>query len=231
MGALTVSVVLLACVAALAAALAKADPAWLARAIRGLGPVALGVAGVSLLVAGRYAAGGGMVAAALGWQAAISARRAAVPDPGRRSTVRTAALEMELDHDTGAMHGVALCGRHDGETLGDMDRAALLDLHGEVAGDPESRQLLDAYLDGRFAGWREHADAHPGRGQRSAPGPGAMTEQEAYQVLGLSSGARAAEIRKAHRRLMQRLHPDFGGSSILAARINEAKDVLLSLHH
>ena len=57
-----------------------------------------------------------------------------------------------------------------------------------------------------------------------------MTKEEAYKVLGLEAGATATDIRQAHRRLMQRLHPDLGGSSFLAARINEAKDVLLSNH-
>lgn len=231
MGALILLVAMVAAAAALTASLVTADPARLASGVRGLGPVALGIAGVGLVVGGRFAIGGGMVAAALALHAATGARRARARKPGRRSTVRTAAIEMELDHDTGALEGLALAGRHDGQVLGRMNRAALLDLYGEVAGDSESRQLLEAYLDGRLAGWRQDAEAHLHRGQRTPPSAGAMTEQEAYQILGLPAGAGAAEIRKAHRRLMQRLHPGLGRSSVLAARIDEAKDVLLSLHH
>src|SRR5690606_19975987 len=98
-------------------------------------------------------------------------------------------------------------------------------------GDSESRQLLETYLDGRFPVWREDAETHSGDRQGVAPGSGSMTKEEAYQILGLEAGAATADIRKAHRRLIQRLHPDIGGTSFLAARINEAKDVLLSNHH
>jgi DnaJ-domain-containing protein 1 len=111
-----------------------------------------------------------------------------------------------------------------------MALSELVDLLGELSGDAESRQLLETYLDGRFPVWREDAHAHDGDRERVAPGAGAMTKQEAYKVLGLETGASAADVRKAHRRLMQRLHPDLGGSSFLAARINEAKDILLSDH-
>ena len=116
------------------------------------------------------------------------------------------------------------------QMLGSMGLAELQELYGELAGDPESRQLLETYLDGRFPVWREDAKADGGDGQGVAPGSGAMTKEEAYKILGLEAGATAADIRKAHRRLMQRLHPDLGGTSFLAARINEAKDVLLSNH-
>ena len=64
---------------------------------------------------------------------------------------------------------------------------------------------------------------------RSAPpqAAGGMSRNEAFSVLGLKEGANAADIRAAHRRLIQQIHPDKGGSTYLAAKINQAKDVLL----
>ena len=137
---------------------------------------------------------------------------------------------MELDHDTGKLEGIVLAGRHEGRCWARMTLSELQELYAELPGDSESRQLLETYLDGRFPVWRKDAKANGGDGHGVSPGSGAMTKEEAYKILGLEAGATAADVRKAHRRLMQRLHPDLGGTSFLAARINEAKDVLLSNH-
>jgi hypothetical protein len=147
---------------------------------------------------------------------------------GQTSQVRSDFIEMELDHDTGAMRGRVLKGRMEGVTLDALDVPALMSLLPEI--DEESRALLMAYLDRREPGWREHADAGAAAGARDV-NSGKMTEEEAYQILGVQPGASAAEIGRAHRALMKKLHPDQGGSTYLAARVNQAKDLLLKRHH
>ena len=147
--------------------------------------------------------------------------------PGQVSRVRSAFVEMELDHDTGDMRGRILAGRHEGKSLDALDAATLVGLLAEI--DPESRALLAAYLDRKAPGWRENAqdNARAGDGAMSS---GKMTQEEAYQILGVQPGASVQDIGRAHRSLMKKLHPDQGGSTYLAARVNEAKDVLLRSH-
>jgi hypothetical protein len=146
---------------------------------------------------------------------------------GQTSHVRSAVIEMELDHDTGNMRGRILSGRYEGVTLDALDVPTLAALAGEI--DEESRALLIAYLDRRSPRWREDTNADAAAGQ-SASRSTKMTEEEAYQILGLQPGANAQEIGRAHRLLMKKLHPDQGGSTFLAARVNEAKDILLRRH-
>jgi DnaJ-domain-containing protein 1 len=144
------------------------------------------------------------------------------------SRVRSAFVEMELDHDTGAMRGRILAGRHEGASLDALDIATLTGCLAEI--DEESRALLMAYLDRREPSWRDHVQGGAAAGPGRAWSSGKMTEEEAYQILGLKPGASPDDIGRAHRTLMKKLHPDQGGSTYLAARVNEAKDVLLRRH-
>jgi hypothetical protein len=150
---------------------------------------------------------------------------------GATSRMRSAMIEIELGPSGEVSGGRVLAGRfagHDPAALAGADLVALL---GEVAGsDPRGSALLEAYLDRRRPGWREYLDGDAGRGQRQAAGETAMTEQQAYQILGLEPGAGAAEIHRAHRALMMKLHPDRGGSTYLAVQVNAAKELLLRGH-
>jgi DnaJ-domain-containing protein 1 len=148
---------------------------------------------------------------------------------GQTSRVRSAFIEMELEHDTGAMRGVILAGPHEGKSLDALDVATLTRLLADI--DEESRALLMAYLDRREPSWRDDMQGDAATGERRASwSSGKMTEEEAYQILGLHPGASADDVSRAHRTLMKKLHPDQGGSTYLAARVNEAKDVLLRRH-
>jgi hypothetical protein len=137
---------------------------------------------------------------------------------------------MRLDHDTGAMTGQVVRGRETGKSLDELDEAALVGLRREIAADAESVALLEAYLDRRIPGWRENVEADLAAGPGGAADARPMTDEQAYEILGLLPGADEAEIRAAHRRLMKGVHPDSGGSTFLAAKINQAKDWLLGKH-
>jgi len=215
-------------------AFAKADPKQAARLVRQIGGVAALLLGAFLLFRGQIAVAvpvGVFGLGLLGWVSPLwpTFLRRTQKSSGQVSRVRTAFVEMELDHDSGAMRGHVLAGRHEGAALDALDLATLIDLMREIDGD--SRNLLMAYLDRRQPRWREHAqyDATAGNGGGATFG-GEMAEQEAYQILGLQPGASAQEITRAHRSLIKKLHPDQGGTTYLAARINQAKEVLLRRH-
>jgi hypothetical protein len=148
--------------------------------------------------------------------------------PGQRSRVQTEALEMELDHDSGRMEGRCRSGKFAARTLSSLDQTDLVALLDELrVTDAQGALLIEAYLDRRFPDWREACSRDTGREEPRGPARSRMSVKEAYDVLGLREGASEQEIRAAHRKLMLKLHPDQGGSTYLAARINEAKDVLL----
>jgi cell division protein FtsW (lipid II flippase) len=153
------------------------------------------------------------------------------PDAGTagQSQVESRFLRMRLDHDSGSLDGQVLEGQHAGARLSELPLADLLELlRAWRLEDEDSAQLLESYLErAHGADWRVGFAADAGQGQRDAGAGGPMTAEEAWRILGLEPGAERDAIMMAHRRLMQKLHPDRGGSDYLAARINQAKDRLL----
>jgi hypothetical protein len=146
--------------------------------------------------------------------------------PGQTSHVTTEHLEMELDHATGAVRGRILKGFFAGRNLEDLRPIELAHLWQDCRfTDPQSAQLVEAYLDRLHPSWRD--DLARGEAEHSQGPDGKMTAEQALEILGLQPGASEEQIRRMHRELMLKLHPDRGGSTYLAAKINEAKDVLL----
>lgn len=142
---------------------------------------------------------------------------------GQSSEVETRYLKVYLDHTSGEMNGEVIQGKFAGRTLRNFSLDELLKLLIECADDEQSIQVLSAYLD-RYHGddWREKASTETGVGSGNM-----MDEEEALEILGLEAGATPEEIKSAHHRLMGKIHPDHGGSTYLATKINQAKDVLL----
>lgn len=218
--------------------LTTADPGTLARAVKWIGALAIAALVVFLAVTGRFGWAIGAAMALLPWflrfrlaarMAKNYARAAGGAPSGRTSDVETRFVRMTLDHDSGDLDGEVVDGPFAGRRLSGMPLGDLVALLQHCwTEDSQSAQVLESYLDRAHPEWREQARAGAADGGGGAgPGTGAMTADEAYRVLGLEPGADEAEIKAAYHRLIAGLHPDKGGSTYLAAQINEAKRVLL----
>ncbi len=206
----------------------RADPAVMARRIRR-------TAGAALLAFAAFLTARGAAALAVpvglfGWWL-ITGRRSfpgvSVPEtPGETSRAVTEHLDVTLDHDTGEVSGRVLKGFFVGRRLESLAPAELGHLWQDCrAVDARSARIIEAFLDRRHPAWRE--DIARGEAEMASGPDGRMPIPEARRILGLKLGANEEEIRRAHRELIMRLHPDRGGSTYLAAKVNQAKDVLL----
>jgi hypothetical protein len=228
--------VLLLVVALLAArSFVQASPALLAQGVRAFIAAFSALASTGLLFAGRF--GLALITIGATFMALRAMSRAKAPagsfggqSPGASSEVETDTLRMQLDHRTGELEGEVLRGRFAGRPLAALGLSELLELLADCRReDPRSVALLETYLDRRAPDWRGERTAGAGAEQAAGAGGGSgMDEATAWRILGLAPGASVAEIKAAHRRLMTKLHPDHGGSSYLAAQLNQAKDYLLS---
>lgn len=221
-----------------------ADPKLLAKVVTRLFLGLIVIVTLFLAVTGRIGWALGAAAAALPWilrfvRAARTAKnfsRMAGTGGGQTSTVNTRFLRMSLDHETGELDGEVIEGPFAGRALNELSLSELVELLKQCwVEDQQSTQVLEAYLDRVHPDWRTTASQEfPGReagggagaGDRSQ-GNGEMTRKEAFDVLGLKPGASEAEIKAAYHRIIGALHPDKGGSNFLAAKVNQAKDLLL----
>lgn len=225
---LLIGFALLAAVLAAARWYATADPRRLAAIAR---PALLGLAGT---VAAALALTGRLWLLALVAPLVVPAVRGLLQKPAAgsagagRSSIRTRFLEMHLDHALGRLDGTILDGPEAGRPLSALSPRELVSvLEHYVLNDPQSAQVLEAYLDRTHPRWREAAPGHGRDRERPAAPAAPMSEDEAYRILGLARGASVRDIEAAYRRLIALVHPDKGGSSFLAAQVNRARDVLL----
>jgi len=233
---LLLGVLLLILALVVARSFVQASPTLLAQGVRAFIAAFSALASTGLLFAGRF----GLALITIGaifmaWRAMSRASAPAGSFGGRSpggtsSEVETEMLRMQLDHRTGELEGEVLRGRFAGRPLAALGLSDLLELLADCRrDDPRSVALLETYLDRRAPDWRGQGAAGAGGEQAAGAGGGSgMDEATAWRVLGLDPGASVAEIKAAHRRLMTKLHPDHGGSSYLAAQLNQAKDYLLS---
>ena len=202
-----------------------------------LGAVAVIAAlGLLLFLGSRVHWGAGMAGLLLAlpvirrlWRTVLAQGSRFSPAPGQASTVETSHIRMVVDHASGEMTGEVLQGRYAGRAIEELDLEALLAVRRECTrADPQGAKVVETYLDRHHPGWDGGESDSGATSDRARPeATGEMGAKEALEVLGLSSEATDDEIVEAHRRLMQKVHPDRGGSGFLAAQINRAKDVLL----
>ena len=226
-----------------------AEPKIIFRMLKWTGLVLAVLFAVMLLLSGRLAWLWVALVGLLPWVSRLRMlgrfmRAARGPSKGRQSEVKTKFVIMRLDHDTGDMDGEVVLGPFTGQFLSNLSRDDVISMWRSAASDPQSASVLEAYLDrvhGSRAGptgegptsGRSTSGGSSGWGsRRSQSGPksqggGSMGVDEAYRILGLDTSATEAEIKRCHKDLMKKNHPDHGGSDYLASKINEAKELLL----
>lgn len=138
---------------------------------------------------------------------------------GGVAPVKTPYLDVKVAVTKGTIFGEILQGPHAGKKIESLDDNELEELERFYQGKDAKSFYLIKFARRALTGKAEQ--------QQQAPSFGDPSREEALQTLGLSGTPTREEIINAHRRLINRLHPDRGGSDFLAARVNQARDVLL----
>lgn len=209
----------------------KADRATLQRAMKPLGGVATLALAVFLFMRGQGELALGVAGFGLYLMGVVKTHKlGALFGNEPISHMRSAMIEIEVMRN-GELRGSVLAGPMMGRPLEELSQDMLLELRALCRReDPYGAQLLEAYLDRRFAGWRAASQDDLNAGREVQRATASMTEEEAYEILGLTKAATREDITRAHRTLIKKLHPDHGGTTALAAKVNEAKSILMRRH-
>jgi len=232
---LLLGLLILASIVMMLRAYASTSSTSLTRAVRRTAIISAALGAVLLLLRvplGFILVGvGAILPLTLLWPALWPVLSASSKQPaGKTSRIDTKYLRMALDHETGALDGLVLAGKYRDKLLSKLTIDQLLEVRADcLAEDPEGLPLIEAYLDRiHGASWRGATSSqHSSDNASSKRASTTMTREEALQVLGVTPSATEAEIRAAYHHLIQKLHPDHGGSDYLAAKVNEAKNILV----
>ncbi len=140
---------------------------------------------------------------------------------GRVRTLKTAWLVVLVDFSTRRISGRVVQGSFAHRQLDELERSDLEKLLTECREDARSTYFLQMYMAQRFGARSEHSNTG------SQPGSGTMSREEALEILGLEGSPSEEDIKLAHKKLMQKLHPDRGGNDFLASLLNRARECLL----
>ena len=144
---------------------------------------------------------------------------------GQSSHVSSEWLDMVLDHDSGGITGTIRKGNRMGFSLDALNKSQINDFADECASDPDSVRLLAAYIKKRFG--KEYSEKQSQEDLGQTRHSSAITRTDALSILGLEDPVSKDEVNAAYKKLISKVHPDAGGNAFLAARVNEARDILL----
>lgn len=206
------------------------DPQQRSKIIRSWGLIALVVVSLILVATGRMHWVGAAIAAAIPILRVLGGTLfKAMPllrmwhsRTGKPSVIKTRGLAVSINFATGETTGEVFEGPFQGKPLADLNEDQLREqLAFFQQQDRQSALLLQAYL------LRRGFSTGTSQQQQPPPATTDLDDNEALLILGLEPGASREDIIRAHRSLIQKLHPDRGGNDYLAAKINAAKETLI----